>query len=70
MVKLGENYVNALHDMFVLDAVICNTDRHCGNFGFLVNNNTNQIVAPETLFDHGNALLIMRVRMLLCQITL
>ena len=42
--KLGENYVNALHDMFVLDAVICNTDRHFGNFGFLVDNNTNQIV--------------------------
>lgn len=54
--KLGEEYVNALNDMFVLDALICNTDRHYGNFGFLVNNKTNKIEAPAPLFDHGNSL--------------
>ena len=54
--ELGTQYVEALHDMFVLDALICNTDRHFGNFGFLVDNQTNQIVAPAPLFDHGNAL--------------
>ena len=54
--SLGEDYVKALHDMLVLDAIICNTDRHFGNFGFLVDNKTNQIVAPAPLFDHGNAL--------------
>lgn len=54
--KLGEEYVNALNDMFVLDALICNTDRHYGNFGFLVNNKTNIIESPAPLFDHGNAL--------------
>ena len=54
--KLGEEYVNALYDMFVLDALICNTDRHYGNFGFLVNNNTNKIESPAPLFDHGNSL--------------
>lgn len=43
--RLGEEYVKALKDMFVLDAVICNTDRHFGNFGFLVDNKTNKIVA-------------------------
>ncbi len=53
---LGEKYVKALHDMLVLDALICNTDRHFGNFGFMVNNETNEIVAPAPLFDHGNAL--------------
>ena len=42
--------------MIVLDALIFNTDRHFGNFGFLVDNRTNQIVAPAPLFDHGNAL--------------
>ena len=42
--------------MLVFDAVICNTDRHFGNFGFLVDNETNEIVAPAPLFDHGNAL--------------
>lgn len=54
--KLGEEYVNALYDMFVLDALICNTDRHYGNFGFLVNNKTNIIESPAPLFDHGNSL--------------
>ena len=54
--KLGEEYVNALNDMLVFDAVICNTDRHFGNFGFLVDNRTNKISAPAPLFDHGNSL--------------
>ena len=54
--KLGSAFVEALHDMFVLDAVICNTDRHYGNFGFLVNSRTNTIEAPAPLFDHGNSL--------------
>lgn len=53
---LGEEYVKALDDMIVLDALICNTDRHYGNFGFLVDNNTNRITAPAPLFDHGNSL--------------
>jgi hypothetical protein len=42
--------------MFVFDAIICNTDRHFGNFGVLVDNKTNKIVAPAPLFDHGNSL--------------
>lgn len=54
--SMGEDYVNALNDMIVLDAIICNTDRHFGNFGFLVDNKTNKIVAPAPLFDHGNSL--------------
>lgn len=53
---LGTNFVDALCDMLVFDAVICNTDRHYGNFGFLVHSETNQIVRPAPLFDHGNAL--------------
>ena len=54
--SLGEEYLKAFHDMLVFDAVVCNTDRHFGNFGFLVDNETNQIAAPAPLFDHGNAL--------------
>lgn len=53
---LGEPFVKALDDMLVLDALICNADRHFGNFGFLVDNQTNQIAAPAPLFDHGNSL--------------
>lgn len=55
--KLGKNFAEALNDMLVLDAVIINTDRHFGNFGFIIDNKTNKIVAPAPLFDHGNALL-------------
>ena len=54
--KLGQTFVDALNDMLVLDAIIMNTDRHFGNFGFIVDNKTNKIVAPAPLFDHGNAL--------------
>ena len=53
---LGSEFVRALNDMYVFDAIICNTDRHFGNFGFLVDNHTNKIVAPAPLFDHGNSL--------------
>ena len=53
---LGEEFINALDDMLVLDAIICNVDRHFGNFGFLVDNRTNKIAAPSPLFDHGNSL--------------
>ncbi len=54
--SLGEEFVSSLDDMLVLDAVICNVDRHFGNFGFLVDNRTNKIAAPAPLFDHGNSL--------------
>ena len=54
--SLGEEYVNALNEMIIFDAVIFNTDRHYGNFGFLVDSRTNKIVAPAPLFDHGNSL--------------
>lgn len=53
---LGTEFVNALNDMILFDALICNTDRHFGNFGLLVDNVTNKIVAPAPLFDHGNSL--------------
>lgn len=54
--SLGADFVKALDDMIVLDALIFNTDRHFGNFGFLIDNKTNTIAAPAPLFDHGNAL--------------
>ena len=54
--QLGPAFTDALADMLVFDAVICNTDRHYGNFGVLVDNQTNTIAAPAPLFDHGNSL--------------
>ena len=53
---LGEKFVQSLNEMMVFDALICNTDRHFGNFGILVDSHTNRIVRPAPLFDHGNAL--------------
>ena len=54
--SLGQQFIDTLDDMILLDAVICNTDRHFGNFGFLIDNHTNRIAAPAPLFDHGNSL--------------
>lgn len=54
--SFGKEYIDALNAMLVFDAVIFNTDRHFGNFGFMVNNKTNKITASAPLFDHGNAL--------------
>lgn len=54
--ELGPEFENALNDMFIFDALIFNTDRHYGNFGFLIDSHTNSIIAPAPLFDHGNSL--------------
>lgn len=44
-------------DMFIFDAVIFNEDRHKGNFGILVNNDTQEVVGAAPLFDHNVAML-------------
>lgn len=54
--KLGEPFYNALIDMLVFDAVICNTDRHFGNFGMMVEHQTNRIIGPAPVFDNGLSL--------------
>ena len=54
--SLGPEFVRSLDEMIVFDALICNTDRHFGNFGILFDSHTNQPVRPAPLFDHGNAL--------------
>lgn len=43
--------------MFVLDAIILNEDRHKGNFGFIVDNNSQKIVGYAPFFDHNISLL-------------
>lgn len=54
--ELGQEFIDALDDMIVLDALLWNVDRHFGNFGVLVDNHENKIVSPAPLFDHGNSL--------------
>ncbi|MDM8565417.1 XRE family transcriptional regulator [Candidatus Halobeggiatoa sp. HSG11] len=54
--ELGKNYHDALLDMLIFDVVICNEDRHFGNFGLLVDNYKNQIVDTAPIFDNGLSL--------------
>lgn len=53
---MGEEFYNAFVDMLVFDALIYNTDRHYGNFGLLIDNNTNKPIKFAPLFDHGLSL--------------
>ena len=41
---------------FLFDALVFNTDRHLGNFGYLVDNDTNEIVGAAPIFDNGYGL--------------
>lgn len=54
--KLGKDFTDSLNEMIVFDAIICNTDRHFGNFGVLIDNKTNKVIKMAPLFDHGNSL--------------
>lgn len=42
-------------DMFIVDAIIGNTDRHNGNWGFLLNNTTKEITFSP-IYDCGSCL--------------
>lgn len=50
-------FADDFSDMIVLDAVILNIDRHLGNFGFIVDNDTFRIKRFAPVFDHNMALL-------------
>ncbi len=43
--------------MLVMDAVCVNVDRHAGNYGFLVRNDTGEVLGMAPLFDQNMALL-------------
>ena len=45
-------------DMMVFDSLIINRDRHLGNFGMLVDNNTGEYLRPAPLFDNGCSFLL------------
>jgi len=48
-------------DIFFFDAIIFNADRHMGNFGYLVDNDTNEIVGAAPIFDNGYGLFSLAV---------
>lgn len=53
------NAEEAFREMVVMDAVFANVDRHAGNYGFLVDNATGEILRMAPLFDHNIACLPM-----------
>ncbi len=53
---LGKKFYDSLADMLIFDAVICNEDRHFGNFGLIIDNKTNTITDTAPIFDNGLAL--------------
>lgn len=44
-------------NLMIFDALIYNTDRHLGNFGMIVDNNTNEVLRPAPIFDNGLSIL-------------
>ncbi len=47
----------SFREMIVMDAVMANVDRHAGNYGFLVDNDTGEVLRMAPLFDHNMACL-------------
>ncbi len=54
--SLGSHFYDDFVDMIVFNALICNTDRHYGNFGLLVENKTNKPIKFAPIFDNGQSL--------------
>ena len=54
--SLGSEFYEHLCSTLVFDAVVYNEDRHFGNFGFLRDNHTGQIIAAAPIFDNGLSL--------------
>lgn len=54
---IESGFGDSLAEMFVFDALIFNEDRHKGNFGFLFDTNTYEILEMAPLFDHNVSLL-------------
>ena len=53
----GLGFEREFSDMIVLDAVVFNQDRHLGNFGFLIDNDTFEIKRFAPLFDFNVSML-------------
>ncbi len=49
----------SFREMIAMDAVMANVDRHAGNYGFMVNNDTGEVLRMAPLFDHNMACLPM-----------
>ncbi|MBS9776142.1 MAG: protein kinase [Fusobacterium sp.] len=52
--KYGEK---DLEDLMLFDSIVFNKDRHLGNLGLLIDNNTNEVISSAPIFDNGNSIL-------------
>lgn len=53
----SESDKQSLNDMIVFDFIIENWDRHFSNFGFLIDNNSQNIIKLAPIFDNGYSLM-------------
>ena len=54
MKKIEEIYgKEAFEDLMLFDALILNTDRHLGNFGMLIDNESQKLIKAAPIFDNG-----------------
>lgn len=51
------SFYEPLLDLLVFDAVIANQDRHFGNFGFIRDNASGELLRMAPIFDNGMSLL-------------
>ena len=54
--ELGERELEKFKSMLVFDALVCNEDRHMGNYGVLRDSATGIVRGMAPLFDHNMAL--------------
>lgn len=50
-------YDQEFREMILLDSIVFNQDRHMGNFGFMVHNETQKIIGFSPLFDFNVSML-------------
>ena len=53
---LTDDMITQLTTQFVLDWLVENEDRHFNNWGFLIDNATNQIISTAPIYDNGRSL--------------
>lgn len=53
---INNDYADNLIDIFIFDYIIENRDRHINNYGFLIDNSTNNIISLAPIFDNGLSL--------------
>lgn len=53
----SNGFFDKLSTMILFDSIICNTDRHLNNFGFMINNDTFELIKPAPIFDNGLGLM-------------